>query len=250
MNLQNRVAIVTGAASGIGRAVALRLARDGADVVLADVNAERLAEVVSEVERLGRQSAVAPVDVASRSETQGMVDQALARFGRLDVLVAAAGIVGPNKPSWEWTEAETEHVLAVNLKGVFYCLQAAVVPMREQKRGAIVSIASIAGKEGNANQSIYSASKAAVISLTKSLAKEVATDGVRVNCVSPALIATPMTEPANLPPTHREASIARVPMGRPGQPEEVAAVIAFLCSDDASFVTAQCYDVSGGRSVY
>jgi 2-dehydro-3-deoxy-L-rhamnonate dehydrogenase (NAD+) len=172
------------------------------------------------------------------------------RFGRLDILVAAAGIVGPNKPSWEWTEQETERVLAVNLKGVFHCMQAAVVPMRERKSGAIVSIASIAGKEGNANQSIYSASKAAVISLTKSLGKEVATDDVRVNCVASALIDTPITEPSSLPPAHREASIARVPMGRPGRAEEVAAVIAFLCSDDASFVTAQCYDVSGGRSVF
>jgi 3-oxoacyl-[acyl-carrier protein] reductase len=214
------------------------------------MDGERLSDVAAEVERLGRQGEVARVDVSNRSETQAMVDQAVASFGRLDILVAAAGIVGPNKPTWEWTEQETERVLAVNLKGVFYCLQAAVIPMRQQKRGAIVSIASIAGKEGNANQSIYSASKAAVISLTKSLGKEVATDGVRVNCVSPALIETPMTEPASLPPAHREASIARVPMGRAGQPEEVAAVIAFLCSDDASFVTAQCYDVSGGRSVF
>jgi 3-oxoacyl-[acyl-carrier protein] reductase len=250
MDFSNRVAIVTGAASGIGRATALRLARDGADLVLADLGAEPLAEVAAEVERLGRQSLVVPVDVSSRAETQALVDQALARFGQLDILVAAAGIIGPNKPTWEWTEQETERVLAVNLKGVFYCLQAAVAPMRQRRSGAIVSIASVAGKEGNANQSIYSATKAAVISLTKSLGKEVATDGVRVNCVSPALIETPMTAPASLPLAHREASIARVPMGRPGQPEEVAAVIAFLCSDDASFVTAQCYDVSGGRSVF
>ncbi len=250
MDFSDRVAIVTGAASGIGRAVALRLARHGADVVLADVNAEPLAEVAAEVERLGRRGAVAKVDVSSRSETQAMVDQALAGFGQLDILVAAAGIVGPNKPTWDWSEQETERVLAVNLKGVLHCLQAAVVPMRQRRSGAIVNIASIAGKEGNASQSVYSASKAAVIALTKSLAKEVATDGVRVNCVSPALIATPMTEPGSLPAAHRQASIARVPMGRAGRPEEVAAVIAFLCSDDASFVTAQCYDVSGGRSVF
>ena len=250
MDLTNRVAIVTGAASGIGRTTALRLAREGADVVLADLSAELLEEVASEVEGLGRRSESVPVDVADRAQTQAMVERAVARFGGLDILVAAAGIVGPNKPSWEWTEEETERVLAVNLKGVFYGLQAAVVPMRKQRSGAIVSIASIAGKEGNANQSIYSASKAAVISLTKSLAKEVALDGVRVNCVSPALIDTPMTAPASLPARFREASIAKVPLGRPGRPEEVAAVIAFLCSDDASFVTGQCYDVSGGRSVY
>ena len=250
MDFSNRVAIVTGAASGIGRATALRLARDGADVVLSDLNADRLAEVASEIEHLGRRSLVVRVDVSSRAETQAMVDQTLARFGKLDILVAAAGIVGPNKPSWDWTEEEADRVLAVNLKGVFYCLQAAVVPMRQRRSGAIVSIASIAGKEGNANQSIYSATKAAVISLTKSLGKEVATEGVRVNCVAPALIETPMTAPESLPRAHREASIARTPMGRPGQPEEVAAVIAFLCSGDASFVTAQCYDVSGGRSVF
>lgn len=250
MDFSNRVAIVTGAASGIGRAVALRLARDGADLVLADVNAERLNDVAAEVDQLGRRSAVVAVDVSSRRETQAMVDEALARFGKLDILVASAGIVGPTKPTWEWGEAETERVLAVNLKGVFYCMQAAVVPMRERRSGAIVSLASIAGKEGNANQPIYSASKAAVISLTKSLAKEVATSGVRVNCVSPALIDTPMTAPGSIPSAHREASIARVPLGRPGQPEEVASVIAFLCSDEASFVTGQCYDVSGGRSVY
>jgi NAD(P)-dependent dehydrogenase (short-subunit alcohol dehydrogenase family) len=230
--------------------VALRLAREGADVVLADLNADRLGDVASEVEGLGRRSAVVAVDVSSRAQTQTMVDQALARFGKVDILVASAGIVGPTKPTWEWSEAETEQVLAVNLKGVFYCMQATIVPMRAQGSGAIVSLASIAGKEGNANQPIYSASKAAVISLTKSLAKEVASDGVRVNCVSPALIDTPMTAPGSIPSSHREASIARVPLGRPGRPEEVAAVIAFLCSDEASFVTGQCYDVSGGRSVY
>jgi 3-oxoacyl-[acyl-carrier protein] reductase len=250
MDITDRVAIVTGAASGIGRATALRLARDGANVVLADLNAEPLAEVAVEVERLGRQALSVGVDVSSLADTRRMVDEALARFGRLDIMVAAAGIVGPYKPTWEWTEQETERVLAVNLKGVLHCMQAAVVPMRRQRSGAIVSIASIAGKEGNANQSIYSASKAAVISLTKSLGKELAAEGIRVNCVSPALIETPMTQPQNLPPAHRRASIARVPMGRPGQPDEVAAVLAFLCSDDASFVTAQCYDVSGGRSVF
>jgi NAD(P)-dependent dehydrogenase (short-subunit alcohol dehydrogenase family) len=139
MDFTNTVAIVTGAASGIGRATALRFARDGGDVVLADANAERLAEVASEVERLGRRSAVTRVDVSSRTDTQAMIDQALERFGRLDILVAAAGIVGPNKPTWDWSEQETERVLAVNLKGVFYCLQAAIVPMREQRSGAIVS---------------------------------------------------------------------------------------------------------------
>lgn len=248
MNLHERVAIVTGGASGIGRAVALRLARDGANVVVADLNSERVAEVVAEVEGIGGRAIAVKVDVSRRSETGAMVEQALTRFGRVDALVNAAGVLGANKPTWEWTEEETELVLAVNLKGVFYCLQAAVGPMREARRGSIVSIASVAGKEGNPNQSVYSASKAGVIALTKSLAKEVATDGVRVNCVSPALIATPMMR--QLPDQFRIKSVEKIPLGRPGEPEEVAAVIAFLCSDDASFVTGQCYDVSGGRSVY
>jgi NAD(P)-dependent dehydrogenase (short-subunit alcohol dehydrogenase family) len=137
--------------------------------------------------------------MSSGWETQTAIEQTMSRFGKIDVLVVAAGIVGPTKPIWEWTEDETERVLAVNRNGVFHCIQAAVVPMRQQYRGTIVSIASVAGKEGNANQAIYSASNEAVISLTKSLAKEVASDGIRVNCFSPSLIDTPMTAPDNLP---------------------------------------------------
>lgn len=248
MRFAGRVALVTGGGSGIGRATALRLAGEGATVCVADLDADRAAVVAGEIGVAGGQAFPRAVDVSRRADVDALMASVVAQAGQLDILVNAAGLLGPNKPTWEWTEAEADLLLGVNLKGVLFCLQAGVEPMLARGRGAIVSIASVAGKEGNPNQCIYAASKAAVISLTKSLAKEVAGRGIRVNCVSPALIETSMA--AQLPDGFRQNAVERIPLGRPGRPEEVASVIAFLCSDDASFVTGQNYDISGGRSVY
>ena len=248
MRFQGRVALVTGAASGIGRATAARLARDGADVVLADRDVDGAWAVAAEIEAGGHQALVVQVDVSRRAEVTALVDQVLDTHGRIDMLVTCAAVNGIGKPTWEWSEGEIEEILSVNVSGVVYCLQAVLGPMRRQGSGAIVNVSSVTGRLGVANKSIYSGSKAAVEAISISLAKEVAHEGIRVNCVAPGFIETPMTAPMS--EATRHATLARIPLGRAGQPAEVAAVIAFLCSDDASYVTGQTYDVSGGRSVF
>ena len=187
---------------------------------------------------------VAPADVSDSVA----VDALLERFGHVDILINSAGIVGPNKPMWEVSDAEWRQTIDVNLTGIFNVMRTFIPGMTDEGWGRIVNIASIAGKEGNPNLSAYSASKAAVIGLTKSVGKELATTGVLVNAIAPAVIATEMN--ADNTPEVLQYMISKIPMSRTGSAEEVAALVAWLSSEECSFSTGACYDISGGRATY
>jgi NAD(P)-dependent dehydrogenase (short-subunit alcohol dehydrogenase family) len=245
---QTAVAIVTGAARGIGKATAEYFAAEGKAVVIADLDRETAEAVAHELREQGRQAIAVQVDVASRESVGAMVESVLSQLGRIDILVNNAGIAGRAAPLSDVTDAEWDTMMAVDLKSVYLCCQAVLPHMLKRGSGAIVNVASIAGKEGNPNMVPYSTAKAGVIGLTKALAKEVAAKGVRVNAVAPAVIETEILQ--QLTPAQVEYMKSRVPMGRFGAPQEVAAVIGFLSSEGSSFVTAQCYDVSGGRATY
>lgn len=243
--LTGQTAVVTGAATGIGEAIADRLSCAGATVVVADLN---LAGAEAVAARLGGRSFGLKVDVTNSKSIQEAFEQIMKRTGRIDVLVNNAGIAGRAAPLWEQSDEEWEKAIAVNLTGIFYFCRAVVSHMRERGYGRIVNIASIAGKEGNPRMIPYSATKAGVIGLTKSLAKEVATEGICVNAVSPAVVQTAILD--QLTPEQVNYMTERIPMRRTGKPEEIAAVVHFLSSPDSSFVTGQCYDASGGRATY
>ena len=244
-DLAGQTAIVTGAATGIGEAIARRLAAAGAAVAIADMDLAGAGAVAASI---GAGSFPVLMDVADSASVLAAVAQVLAKTGRVDILVNNAGLAGKAAPIWEQSEADWHRIIAVNVTGVFHTCRAVLPHMREQKYGRIVNIASIAGKEGNPNMGPYSATKAAVIGLTKSIGKEVATEGICVNAVAPAVIRTKILEQLT------EAQVSymtdRIPMKRTGTPEEIAAVVHFLASPDCSFVTAQCYDASGGRATY
>jgi 2-dehydro-3-deoxy-L-rhamnonate dehydrogenase (NAD+) len=244
-DLTGQTAIVTGAATGIGEAIARRLAKAGATVAVADLDAAGAEKVACE---MGAPAFALPVDITSAESVNAAVEKVIARTGRLDVLVNNAGIAGKAAPLWEQSLEDWHKIIAVNMDGVFNFCRAVLPAMRGSKYGRIVNVASIAGKEGNPNMTGYSATKAAVIGFTKSLGKEVATEGICVNAVAPAVIRTRILE--QLTPAQIAYMTERIPMRRTGMPEEIAAVVHFLASPDCSFVTGQCYDASGGRATY
>jgi len=248
MDLKEKVAIVTGAGQGIGRGIALRLAEFGANVVLLDIRQDTIDEVAEEIRSKGVEVLSLQVDVTRSERLRHMARLVMAEFGQIDILVNNAGITGRTVPMVELNEQDWDQVMNLNLKGVFLCCQAVLGYMIERRYGKIVNVASIAGKEGNPTLVPYSVSKAGVICLTKALAKEVTDYQINVNCVSPAVIQTPILE--GMASSTVDYMISKIPMGRVGKPEEVAAVVHFLASDDAGFVTGQCYDVSGGRATY
>ena len=254
MELRDQIAIVTGAGRGIGRATALELARLGADIVVAELDRAGAERTAAEVQGLGRRASVASTDVTSRKDLAAMVERARADFGRIDVLVNNAGIYRAAAPL-DVTEEHWDAVMTVNAKAVFFACQAVLPTMLAQKRGSIVNLASMAGKIGNRNNLPYNASKAVVISITKSLALAHARDGIRVNCVCPGFVETDMWTVVareqgallGLPPEEfTRQRRAQVPLGRLERPEDVANVIAFLAGSRAAYMTGQAISVDGG----
>ena len=232
-----RVALVTGGSSGIGAAAARRLLDEGARVASFDLDAEAPEGVLA-----------LAGDVARSSDVEAAVAQTHAQLGPIDVLVCSAGVPGASLPTVDVTDEEWRRVMGINADGVFYCNRAVIPSMVERGYGRIVNVASIAGKEGNPMAGAYSASKAAVIAMTKAIGKDIARTGVIVNCVAPAVIETPILD--GITEEHIGYMVDRIPMGRMGEPEEVAALICWLASEECSFSTGATYDISGGRAVY
>ncbi len=248
MRIDDTVAIVTGAGGAIGGAAARLLAVAGSSVLVVDVDAQAAAATVKRIDLDGGSAAACIADVSTSDGIACIIDAALSKFGSVDILVNNAGIAGINKTVWETDLEEWRKVLRINLDGPFICCKAIVPSMVKQNYGRIVNIASIAGKEGNPNAAAYSAAKAGVIGLTKSLAKEVATKGVIINGITPAVIATEILKQVSA--EHVNYMTSRIPMGRVGQPEEVAALAAFLASGEVTFSTGAIFDLSGGRATY
>jgi 3-oxoacyl-[acyl-carrier protein] reductase len=242
-DLDGRVALVTGGASGIGRGAAERLAANGARIAILDRDAAATEAAAAE---LGGLAAIA--DVTQSADVDAAVARVEEELGRLDILVCSAGIGGDSLHTDEVTDAEWARVFAVNCHGVFYCNRAVIPGMKRRGYGRIVNIASIAGKEGNPMATAYSASKAAVIGMTKAIGKDLVGTGILVNSIAPAVIETPIL--AQLSQEHIDYMVSKIPLGRLGQPREVAELICFLASEEMSFSTGACFDISGGRATY
>ena len=245
LDFAGRHAVVTGGASGLGYGIAERLIASGGSVTLWDRDAAAAQKAAA---ALGGKAFAVTVDVAQQASVAAAVAATLAHSPRIDALVNSAGITGPNTRLWDYPVDDWRQVMEVNINGVFLCCREVVAQMRAQGYGRIVNIASVAGKEGNPNASAYSASKAAVIALTKSLGKELADTGIRVNCVTPAAVKTAIFD--QMTPEHIAFMLSKIPMGRFGTVEEVAAMVGWLCTEDCSFSTGAVFDLSGGRSTY
>lgn len=245
---EGQVAIVTGAATGIGYGIARRLAAEGARLVVVDVDGDLGEQSASEISARGSEARLVVGDVAEEGTADGAVRAALEAWGRVDVLVNNAGITGVDGNVWELDLEEMDRVYRVNLRGVFAFCRAVIPAMLARDYGRIVNIASIAGKEGNPRMVPYSATKAAVIGLTKSVGKELAKSGVRVNCVTPAVVHTRILD--ELTPEQVRYMVERIPIGRTGEIAEIAALAAWLASEECSFSTGGVFDISGGRATY
>lgn len=247
IDLVGRTAVVTGGVRGIGLAIAERLLASGANVCVWDRDLTALDLVVPELLKLGKAHG-AQVDITRAESVEHGVKSAINSFGKIDILVNNAGIAGSTRKLWELPPDEWRQVIEIDLIGVYLCCRAVVPHMIENKYGRIVNIASIAGKEGNPNASHYSAAKAGVIALTKSLGKELAQLGILVNCITPAVIETDILK--QVTQQHIDYMLSKIPMGRFGKKEEAAAMAAWLCSEDCSFTTGSTFDLSGGRATY
>lgn len=243
MNLSGKTALVTGGGQGIGREIALALATDGADVAVCDVNIEAAQKTAADIEGKGRKSLAVKANVAASAEVASMVDQVAERFGRIDILVNNAGITRDGL-ILRMKEEDWDLVLDINLKGAFNCTKAVLKYMTKQRGGTIINIASIVGAMGNAGQANYVASKAGMIGLTKTIAREYANRGITANAVAPGFIDTAMTQA--LPENVRQELAKQIPMGKLGTPEDVANAVRFLASPWASYITGQVIHVNGG----
>ncbi len=246
-DLKNRRAVVTGAAQGFGRAISERFLDSGASVALWDLDADESAKAARELGARGRVLTQA-VDVSDLAQVEAAAAATAAAFGGIDILVANAGIAGPNHKAWEYPVDEWRRVIEIDLMGVFYCCRAVIPRMLEQRYGRIVTISSVAGKEGNPNASAYSTAKAGVIALTKSLGKELAGENIAVNCITPAAAKTRILD--QMSQQHVDWMLAKIPRGRFLEIAELASLAAWLASEENSFSTGAVFDISGGRSTY
>ena len=245
LDFQGRHAVITGGATGLGFAIAERLIASGGSVTLWDRDEKGAQEAAL---KLGAKASAVAVDVSSIDDVRRAVKQTTAHAPRIAALVNSAGVTGPNTKVWDYPPEAWRQVMDVNLNGLFYCCREIVPLMRDAGYGRIVNIASVAGKDGNPNASAYSASKAGVIALTKSLGKELADTQIRVNCVTPAAVKTAIFD--QMTEQHIQFMLSKIPMGRFGTPEEIASLVGWLCTEECSFSTGAVFDLSGGRSTY